>query len=72
METMLDCMHENGSYSSNVCITCSALPGYLSSCHAEKLNSIYSDAFGYNKRLFGSTLEAALMTGSVNGENIAW
>lgn len=71
METMLDCMHENIENSSNVGITRPTLLGYLSSCHAEKLNNIYSDALGYNKRLFGSTLEAALMKGSVNGEDIA-
>jgi len=45
--------------------------GYLSKCHAEKLNNIHRDALGYNKRLFGSTLEAALMNGSMKGENKA-
>ena len=71
MEIMLDSMHQTISYQSNVCIERPTLRGYLSKHHAEKLNNIYRDAFGYNKRLFGSTLEAALMKGSVNGENTA-
>ena len=71
METMLDSMHKNIIYSSNVGIKRPTLLGCLSRCRAEKLNNIYRDAMGYNKRLFGSTLEAALMKGSVNGEDTA-
>lgn len=42
---------------------------HLPSSHAEKLNNNCTDASGYNKCLFGSTLEAALMNKTIKGEN---
>ncbi len=44
---------------------------HLPSSHAEKLNNSPTDAFGYNKCRFGSTLEADLMVKSINGEKTA-
>ncbi|MGD6851237.1 MAG: hypothetical protein ACQCN6_04165 [Candidatus Bathyarchaeia archaeon] len=41
---------------------------HLSSSHADNLKYGYRDALGCNKCPFGSTLEAALMVKSINGE----
>jgi hypothetical protein len=41
---------------------------YLHSFCADKLKYVHSKAFGYNKCEFSSTLEAALMIESMNGE----
>jgi hypothetical protein len=71
-ESMLGTMGKSGYCSP---ISQMAIPTgtvHLPSFHAEKLNNSHTDASGYNKCLFGSTLEAALMQKSVNGENKAW
>ncbi len=69
-ETMLG-MSNNACYIPVLAVASSANINRLSSSHAEKLNNIHTDALGYNKCLFGSTLEGALMERSVNGENTA-
>ncbi len=60
METMLDRMGENPYNSSNVRIVAVVGIGSSSDPYSEKLNSGYTDALGYNKCLFSSTLDKSL------------
>jgi hypothetical protein len=67
-ESVLGTMCKHGNSSSIKPLTMSDVTVHLFSCFSETLNNIRLDAFGYNKCLFGSSLEAALMSKTFDGE----
>jgi hypothetical protein len=69
---MLGTMCKYGYYSPTGQMAVPAYTVHSPSSHAEKLNNNCTDASGYNKRRFGSTLEVALMEKGVKGESITW
>ncbi len=70
-ETTLGTMGKYGYYSPLGPMGIPAVTVHLPSSHAEKLNNNSTDASGYNKCLFGSTLEASLMNKTIKGEKAA-
>jgi hypothetical protein len=71
-ESMLGTIGKYGYCLPNSQVATPTVTAHLPSSHAETLNNIRTDASGYNKCLFGSTLEGALKEKSMNGEYIAW
>ncbi len=69
-QRMLGIMGKYGCYSSIGQLTISTVTVHLSSSHAEMLNNYLTDASGYIRRRFGSTLEGALKEKSVRGERV--
>jgi hypothetical protein len=70
-ETMLGYLKEIGCCVPFAYVTAHQNFVHLPSCHVDKFKYGITDALGYNKCRFGSTLEAALMEKSINGEKIA-
>jgi|YelNatPaOPRAMG01_1025707.scaffolds.fasta_scaffold79536_4 hypothetical protein len=69
---MLGTMSKSKYSSPNRQMTIRTITVHLPIPHAEMLNNNSIDACGYNKCLFGSTLEGALKEKTVRGEIIAW
>jgi hypothetical protein len=69
---MLGTMGKYGYYLPNSQVATPSVTVHLPSSHLETLNNISTDASGYNKCLFGSTLEGALMEKSMKGEYVVW
>ncbi len=70
-ESMLGTLGKYGRYSPINQMMIPTVTVHLPSSHAEKLNNNSTDASGYNKCLFGSTLEAALTNKAIKGEKSA-
>ncbi|MCW3999375.1 MAG: hypothetical protein NWE93_03965 [Candidatus Bathyarchaeota archaeon] len=70
-ETTLGYLSETGCSAPATYLSFSSKPAHLASHHVDNLKYGYTDAFGYNKRRFGSTLEVALMEKIINGEKTA-
>jgi hypothetical protein len=70
-ETMLGYLGTNKHYPPAAYYTPHRNPAHLPIYHVDNLKYGYTDALGYNKCLFGSTLEVTLMENSIKGEKTA-